>query len=121
MAEVFAGREDEFEEGHARLLELGDYEIGVYRHAGEYYAYRNQCAHQGGPACEGIIIGRVHDVLAPDKTFLGQRFDEDDPQIVCPWHGWEFRLRTGESPADPRWRLRRYNVLRRDGNVYVIV
>ena len=56
------------------------------------YAYRNHCLHQGGPACEGIVRGKVVDIYGPDKTFLGQTYDDDEPHIVCPWHGWEYKL-----------------------------
>ena len=39
------------------------------------------------------------------------RFDADHKLLVCPWHGWEFDIRTGESYFDPmRTRIRRYPV-----------
>ena len=47
---------------------LGDTEIGVFRHKGQFYAYSNTCLHQGGPACEGLIIAKVEERLRPDKT-----------------------------------------------------
>jgi nitrite reductase/ring-hydroxylating ferredoxin subunit len=39
--------------------------------------------------------------------------------IVCPWHGYEYKLETGECAADKKLKLRRYEVIERDGGVYV--
>ncbi len=92
----------------------------MFRWEGEYFAYRNICAHQGGPACEGVMMHKVEDVLGPDRTFLGQRFSEREIHFVCPWHGFEYDLRTGECTADRRLKLRSYPVVVRDGEVYVV-
>ncbi len=64
---------------------------------------------------------QVVDVVAADRTYVGQEFDESDPHIVCPWHGWEFKLLTGEHAADADIRLKRYDVAQRDGDVYVVI
>jgi nitrite reductase/ring-hydroxylating ferredoxin subunit len=119
MTELFVCADTELKDGDVRIVQQGRLEIGVYRHAGQYYAYRNHCVHQGGPACEGIVRGRVVELLAPDKTFIAQTYDNDDPHIVCPWHGWEYKLKTGECAPDPSLRLKRYDVAVRDGGVYV--
>src|SRR5262249_48147316 len=47
-------------------------DIGVYLHAGAFYAYRNHCLHQGGPACEGVVKSKVVELLAPDKSYIGR-------------------------------------------------
>jgi nitrite reductase/ring-hydroxylating ferredoxin subunit len=121
MAELLIGPKDEMQDGDRRLIETDGFEVGVYRHEGQYYAYRNVCVHQGGPACEGIVIGKVEDVLAPDRTYIRQRFDDSDPHIVCPWHGYEYRLVTGECAPDPRLRLKRYNIVERNNQLFVVV
>jgi nitrite reductase/ring-hydroxylating ferredoxin subunit len=35
----------------------------VIRHREKYYAYRNLCPHQGGPACEGLRMPQVVDQI----------------------------------------------------------
>ena len=62
-----------------------------------------------------------HGLLGPDKTFLGQTYDEDEPHIVCPWHGWEYKLKTGECAPYPNLRLRSYSVVQREGGIYVVI
>ena len=121
MAEIFVCPESEMKDGDIRIVRQGRTEVGVYRHKGAFYAYRNHCVHQGGPACEGIVKGKVVDLFGEDKTFLGQTYDHDDPHIVCPWHGWEYKLLTGECAPDPRIRLKKHEIVKRDGGVFVLI
>jgi nitrite reductase/ring-hydroxylating ferredoxin subunit len=72
-----------------------------------------------GPACEGLMINRVIDVIAPDRTYQGQTFS-DDVHFVCPWHGYEFELRTGECVGDRRLRLKKFDVVRRGDDIFVV-
>ena len=119
MVDVLVCQQGDLKDGDVRIVAKGEVEVGIYRHAGKYFAYLNRCFHQGGPVCEGVLIPKVEDVLAPDRTLLGQRFNEDEMHIVCPWHGYEYKLETGECAADKRLKLRRYDVTERDGGVYV--
>jgi nitrite reductase (NADH) small subunit len=119
MAEILVCRKGELADGAVRIVSSGELEVGVFRHAGEYRAYRNLCPHQGGPACEGIRLPKVVAVIAADKTFHGQAYDESEMHFICPWHGYEYRLDTGECVGDPNLRLRRYDVIEREGMVYV--
>lgn len=119
MPEVFICRSGDIEDGSRRIIEADGVEIGVYRHAGQYYAYRNLCLHQGGPACEGELLPKVEDVLAEDRTWHGQRFNESEMHIVCPWHSYEFRLDTGVCASDPKLRLKKFDVIEREGGLYV--
>ncbi|HEY7075268.1 MAG TPA: amidohydrolase family protein [Solirubrobacteraceae bacterium] len=97
---IRVGRVADFEGGARRLVETGGgVEIGVLRHDGAFYAYENVCVHQGGPACEGRIVGRVVEVHDAAGNYRGQRFDDGRPHLVCPWHGFEYDLRTGEYVA----------------------
>jgi nitrite reductase/ring-hydroxylating ferredoxin subunit len=121
MSEVFVGTSADFNFNDRRIIKHADLEIGVMRRAGEYYAYENTCVHQGGPACEGLIIGKVEEVLAPDRTYLGQRFSKDTTHFVCPWHGYEYDLKTGECAADRRLRLRKFDVVTKGEDVYVVI
>lgn len=120
MAEIFVGELSDFD-GDARLIvSSSDTEIGVFRSDGRFYAYENFCLHQGGPACEGTLIGKVESVLAEDRSVLGERLSETETHFVCPWHGWEYDLATGECAADRRLRLRNYEVTQRGDEIYVV-
>jgi nitrite reductase (NADH) small subunit len=118
---IFVGKRSELPDGSRRIISTTTVDVGVIVHGGEIYAYRNRCAHQGGPACEGMIIGRVETVMAQDQTVVGHRFSEAEPHIVCPWHGWEYRLRDGQCVVDPRIHLRSHDVVIEGDDVYVVV
>jgi nitrite reductase/ring-hydroxylating ferredoxin subunit len=121
MVDVLVCREDEIADGGVRLVKAGAVEIGVIRHKGAYYAYRNLCPHQGGPVCEGLKLPQVVDKIGERGVYLGQSFDESDMHIVCPWHGYEFHLADGCHVIDRRLRLKKYDVVQRDGAIYVSV
>ncbi|HEY1775315.1 MAG TPA: Rieske (2Fe-2S) protein [Solirubrobacteraceae bacterium] len=81
--------------------------IGVFNVAGELFAVRNRCPHQGGPLCLGPTTG----LLESDSP--GQRrYGRQGEILRCPWHGWEFDLRDGRSIVDPQGlRVKSYDVL----------
>jgi nitrite reductase/ring-hydroxylating ferredoxin subunit len=119
--EVLVGSRSQFKDGERVFLRVASTEVGVFCHDGVFYAFENRCVHMGGPVCEGRIIGRVEAVLAEDKTVLGERFSETETHIVCPWHGYEYDLATGECAADRRLKLRRFEVVERGDEIYVQV
>jgi nitrite reductase (NADH) small subunit len=118
--EIRVGSSADVPEGDGILVSLADgREVGVFRVDGQVVAYENSCAHQGGPVCTGDILGKYLQVLAPDKTVLREEFSTTELHLVCPWHGWEYRLDTGECAVNPRYRLRRVPVTERDGLVFL--
>ena len=121
MADIRVCKDGEIADGGARIIRSGNFEIGVIRHAGKYYAYRNHCPHQGGPVCEGVRMPQVLDVIGADRTFLGQNYDRNDMHIICPWHSYEFHLEDGVNVCDKRIRLQKFNVVEKGGSVYVNV
>lgn len=120
MAEQFIGKASEFKDGDRQIIRLGEQEIGVFKHEGDFHAYSNYCLHQGGPACEGLTIAAVEEKLRDDKTSVGLVFSENQMNFVCPWHGYEYDMRTGEHVSDRRLKLKRYEVVQKGDEVYVV-
>lgn len=120
MAEQFVGKLSEFQDGDRRIVFAGDREIGLFRHEGQFFAYSNYCLHQGGPACEGLTIAKVEEKLRPDLTSPGLSFSETEMHFVCPWHGYEYDIKTGECAADRKLKLRKYQVVQKGDDVYVV-
>ena len=121
MNEVMVGELREYPEGGHRVLRVDDFELGIFRQGERLVAYENRCPHDGGPVCQGKVIPRVEEEIAPDQTSRGLRFSSSKRNIVCPWHGWEFDLRTGHHPAGPRFALRKAKLEVADGHIYVVV
>ncbi len=92
--------------GGRLIVDVEGRSIGIFNVDGDYLAVRNRCPHQGGPLCEGVQIGAL--------TSEGPghyAYDRANEIIRCPWHAWEFDLRTGASWFDPeRTRVRAYEV-----------
>ena len=65
-------------------------------------------------------MAKVEERLMPDKTSRGLYFSEDEIHFVCPWHGYEYDIRTGEFVGDRRLKLRKYDVVQKGDDVYVI-
>jgi nitrite reductase (NADH) small subunit len=121
MAEIRVCRTAELGEGITKIVSVSNREIGVINHKGQCYAYLNRCPHQGGPVCEGVRIPKVEAVLNEERQFLGHRYSSDTEHIVCPWHGYEFNLATGACVGDPDLRLKRYEIVERQGELYVVI
>ena len=122
MAELYVGQVDEFGDRDRKIIAQGDLEIGIFHVGGEFYAYENNCAHQGGPACQGKIINRVEEIIhETEKTAHGLKFSETDVHIVCPWHGFEYNVKTGRHPGSKNVRLKPYKVTVREHEVYVTI
>jgi 3-phenylpropionate/trans-cinnamate dioxygenase ferredoxin subunit len=97
--------------GGRKIVEAGGHSIGVFNVGGEFFALRNRCPHQGGPLCEGKLWG-ILEARAPGEF----EYDPRREILACPWHGWEFHVRTGQSWCAPdRLRTRRYPVSVEDG------
>lgn len=118
MSEVLVGELRQIADGDHRVFLVGSLEFGVFRQGDKIMAWENRCPHAGGPVCQGKIYRKVEEVLAADRKSLGLRFSAT-PQIVCPWHGFEFDIATGCHPGDPRFRLKPVDVAVRDGRIYV--
>jgi nitrite reductase (NADH) small subunit len=80
--------------GEAREFECGAHTICVANMDGTYAAVDNVCPHRGGPLGQGLVEGA---------------------KIVCPWHGWEFDLATGNNPFTPNLSVAAYD-LKVDGD-----
>ncbi len=67
---------DELPNGAMKEVEIGDRIIGLFNVDGIISAIDGLCPHQGGPLVEGTLEGSI---------------------VTCPWHGWQFDVRTGRT------------------------
>ena len=118
--EILVGSASEFDGDRRKMVVVNGREIVVLRHGDRFLAYENLCLHMGGPVAEGILIPKVEAIIADDGSQLGERFNQDEMHIVCPWHGWEYDLESGEFMGNRRWKLRKFETERRGDDVYVL-
>ena len=117
------GAAADFEEGRARIIDIGGREIGVVLWQGRPYALRSRCPHMGAPLCAGVLGPRLvsQDPVAPMDA------DQSRPVFTCPWHGWAFDLMSGYAVFEksdkkgPRQRVPTYPATISGGRVFVEV
>ena len=106
MSKHVVARAAEIPPGGRKLVTVRGRPIAVFNLGGTFYGLLNRCPHQGGPMCEGVLTG-----LIESDTPGEYRFSRGGEVLRCPWHGWEFDIRTGRSWCDPeKVTLRNYTV-----------
>jgi nitrite reductase/ring-hydroxylating ferredoxin subunit len=92
--------------GGRKRVEVAGRDVAVFNLEGEFFAIANKCPHRGGPLCQGTLTGLVLSDEPGDYQYVRQ-----GEIIRCPWHNWEFDVRTGKSWCDPeKVRARRFGV-----------
>ncbi|HZY41934.1 MAG TPA: Rieske 2Fe-2S domain-containing protein [Anaerolineae bacterium] len=87
-------------DGERKIVTVDGRSIGVFHHNGQWYALRNSCLHRGGPVCTGSLEGDT---------------------LTCPWHGFQYDIKTGEFLSDRSACLDSYAVLIDNGSVVLEV
>ena len=96
----------EIEPGTSKLVSLDGKEIGVFNISGSFYALLSKCPHKGAELCKGKIVRRVASSEPGQYAVI-----PESEMIRCPWHGWQYDLRTGQSWCDSdNVALRKYAV-----------
>src|SRR5262249_1779534 len=97
---------DEIPPGRRQLLEGNGRAIVVFNLRGDYFALNTRRPPRGGGLAHGIQTGLVQSKEPGDYCY-----SRPGEMVKCPWHGWEFDIRTGQSWCDPsRIRVRHYPV-----------
>ncbi len=96
MAKHVVAAVGEIPPGGRKLVTIRGREIGVFNLDGAFYALVNRCPHQGAALCTGEVVSRLEAPL-PGEYRLAQH----GAMLRCPWHCWEFDIRTGQSWCDP--------------------
>lgn len=118
MNRIEIGPATDFATGRVRIVDIAGQQVGVVRWGESWYGIRNVCPHAQAPLCQGTVHSVVEADLDDGVTVPFLRQAGTDPVISCPWHGWEFDLRSGESIADRRFRARTYQITEEDGVLY---
>lgn len=87
---IVIAKANEIRPGKSKVVEVGGRSIAIFNLEGRYYAIENVCPHRAGPVGEGELEGEI---------------------VTCPWHGWQFDIRTGVSPHNPAAKVNIYPVV----------
>ena len=104
----------EFPPGERKIVTVAGREIGVFNIKGDFYALRNICPHRAGPLCHGRLRPLV---VSPGVYQLDH--EREDEILKCPWHQWEFDIKTGQALFDDSLRVQTYQVKLEDNEVFL--
>jgi 3-phenylpropionate/trans-cinnamate dioxygenase ferredoxin subunit len=97
MTKHVVARVAEIPPGARKLVQAGERRIVVFNLGGDFVAINDRCPHGGGSLACGVLTGLVESP-APGRYSYSRKGEI----LRCPWHAWEFDLRTGRSICDPR-------------------
>ena len=75
--------------GQGRPFDIQDRCVAIFNCDGEFYAIDNICPHRQGSLGEGALFGDV---------------------VSCPFHGWEFNVKTGNCEMIPGESVERFDL-----------
>jgi 3-phenylpropionate/trans-cinnamate dioxygenase ferredoxin subunit len=112
LKKYVVGRIDELGEGEGMIVNVQNRSIGIFKVDGRFYGLMNRCPHMGGELCKGHLVGELTSKGPGDFTY-----NPATTLLMCPWHGWEYDVRTGQSYLNPKTaRARPYKVQVEHGN-----
>lgn len=114
MAEtkIVVGNVADFKDGDRKTVQASNgRQIVVFNQGGEFHALLNRCPHKGADLSKGRFIANL------TSDAVGEyNFHSENRLLACPWHGWEFDIKTGQSYFDPTGvRVRPFPVQLEDG------
>jgi nitrite reductase (NADH) small subunit len=83
-------------ENTAKEFSCGEKTVCVANVNGEFSAMDNVCLHVGGPLGEGTV---------------------ENGKVVCPWHGWQYDPKTGQTTHNPNLKVAVYPTKIENGEV----
>lgn len=81
-----------------RTIEIAGKKIAFFNAGGKFRALYGSCVHRGGPLGEGYLEGS---------------------RVTCPWHAWEFDIKTGECSTMKGAKQPVFQVKVKNGEVWV--
>ncbi|OGW78535.1 MAG: hypothetical protein A2Z83_04205 [Omnitrophica bacterium GWA2_52_8] len=99
MAKTFkAAKKSDIPADTGYYVDLQGRDIALYNVEGQIHAMDAICPHQGGPLHEGSMT---------------------DGKAMCPWHGWEFDIKTGACVFNDAIKQQVYKAVEKDGDIYI--
>src|SRR6266545_8124073 len=97
MARHIVARTSDIPPGGNKVFDVDGRDIVVFHVNGEFFALLNRCPHEGAPLAKAACVAQL---TSPEPgVYQRSRVGE---LLRCPWHGWEFDMRNGQSWFDPK-------------------
>lgn len=90
----------EVEPGKVKTINANGKTLALCNVEGTFYALDSVCLHRGGPLGEGYLDGE---------------------KLECPWHSWQYDIKTGAVAMNPTMKVSTYEVKIEGSDVLVAV
>lgn len=87
-----------------RSVAVNGVQVVLFNYGGSITAIGNACLHKGGPLAKGQV----------EKKYDGY-------YVTCPWHGWEYNIKTGGAPPGYKDQQTVYAVKIENGKILLSV
>ncbi len=84
--------------GQGKPISVNGKSFAIFNVNGKFFAIENTCPHAGGPLAEGML---------------------EQNTVVCPWHGWEFDVTSGNCVVPGGFQLKSYKVEVKENEVWI--
>ena len=96
MAGYIVARTEEIPAGGRKRVTIKGRDIVIFNLDGDFFALLDKCPHEGASLACGVTVG----LLESERP--GQySYSRKGEMVRCPWHGWEYDIRTGQSYCSP--------------------
>ena len=95
---IKVGQKSEIQPGSCKVVRVDGTPVAVINVEGTFYAIHDRCAHEGGPLSQGRLEGTI---------------------VFCPWHAFEFVVRTGQCLTFESLRVKSYEVEEKGDDLYL--
>jgi nitrite reductase/ring-hydroxylating ferredoxin subunit len=106
---------DDLPQNAGRAFEVQGLKLVLFNIGGEIFAMNNRCPHRGGPLSYGEVTGEP--VSSGNDHEIS--WTNGGGIVRCPWHRWEFDIRTGSTITSPAYHVVKRKTYVSDGWVYV--
>jgi len=85
-----------------KIVPLGLHKVALFHFNNEISAIANACLHKAGPLGLGLVENKYGGLY-----------------VTCPWHGWEYNIKTGGAPPGYKDQQAVYEVKVENGNILI--
>lgn len=93
----------ELPENSHKSVRAGNKTLALFHYGGSITVLEHACIHKGGDLGQGFI----------------QILDDKELYVACPWHGWQYNLKSGRAPHGYKDRQAVYGVIVENGMICV--
>lgn len=92
----------ELPDNSQRIVQVAAQKVALFNFNNEISAIANACLHKAGPLGLGLVEEKY-----------------DGLYVTCPWHGWEYNIKTGSAPPGYKDQQAVYEVKLDAGNILI--